>query len=228
VVDVFEHDRELAHAAGGADASLRAAAVEVPRGRWQAPRRAEPGALGLLVLEGVLIRRVRYGAADGSELLGPGDLLRPWLEDAETLVDADPQWEVIEQARLALLNGRAAQVCAAQPALVGALLDRALIRSRRRAMLSAVAATKRIEDRLLLLFGHLAGRWGHVTPQGVVIPLPLTHTLLAELVAARRPTVTTAFRALREADILERLEDGWLLTPNGQEQLRASRSEFPA
>ena len=224
MVDVFELDHELADTIGNGDleSALRTAAVEVPRGPWAAPRRAEPGALGLLVLDGLMIRRVRYGTATCSELLGPGDLLRPWLEDAESLLEAEAEWEVIEPGRLALLNGRAAQLCAAQPALVGKLLDRALLRARRRAMLSAIAATKRIEDRLLLLFGHLGGRWGHVTPEGVVIPLKLTHALLADLVAARRPTVTTAVRGLREAGILERHEEGWLLTPHGQDQLRAT------
>jgi CRP/FNR family transcriptional regulator, cyclic AMP receptor protein len=232
LVDIFEVDPDLAEAANhdgqGAD-SLVAAAVDVPPGPWAAPQRAEAGALGLLVLHGVLIRRVQFSAATGAELLGPGDLLRPWLEDAESLIEAEPVWEVLEPARLALLNGRAAQLCASRPPLVGKLLDRALVRSRRRTMLSAIAATKRIDERLLLLFGHLAARWGHVTRDGVVVPLPLTHALLADLIAARRPTVTTAIRSLREAGAVERHDEGWLLTVAGQEQLAATgRSVSPA
>lgn len=225
VVDVFDFDRELADVTkrnGDHPQTLRAAAVDLPRGTWSAPRRAESGALGLLVLDGVLTRSVRYGPSSCCELLGPGDLLRPWLEDAEAISATDDAWEVVEPAQLALLNGRAAQLCASRPELVAKLLDRALLRSRRRTMLSTIAATKRIEDRLLLLFGHLGARWGRVTPAGVTVSLPLTHALLAELVAARRPTVTTACRALRDAELLERHDGSWLLTPAGQEELAAS------
>ena len=40
-------------------------------------------ALGLLVLDGLIIRRVGVAGRFGAELLGDGDLLRPWeREDA--------------------------------------------------------------------------------------------------------------------------------------------------
>ena len=43
---------------------------------------------------------------------------------------------------------------------------------------------------------HLAERWGRVHPDGVVIPLPLNHQRLADLVGAHRPSVTTAMGEL--------------------------------
>ena len=39
--------------------------------------------LGLLVLDGLLIRRIELAGRFAAELLGPGDLLRPWQEDDE-------------------------------------------------------------------------------------------------------------------------------------------------
>src|SRR5579884_3159947 len=39
--------------------------------------------LGLLVVDGLLIRRVLVGARASCELFGVGDVLRPWDEDIE-------------------------------------------------------------------------------------------------------------------------------------------------
>jgi CRP-like cAMP-binding protein len=39
----------------------------------------------------------------------------------------------------------------------------------------------------------------------------LTHALLADLVAARRPTVTSALSELSRRGLVRYLEDGWLL-----------------
>jgi CRP/FNR family transcriptional regulator, cyclic AMP receptor protein len=66
---------------------------------------------------------------------------------------------------------------------------------------------------LLTLFWHLAERWGRVTPDGVLLPLTLSHRMLGQLVGARRPTVSTALGALTRAGEVSRALDGtWLLT----------------
>jgi CRP-like cAMP-binding protein len=65
--------------------------------------------------------------------------------------------------------------------------------------------------RLQMLLWHIAARWGRVTAQGVKVPLRLTHTLLAELAAARRPTVTTALSELARRKLVVTQSDGWLL-----------------
>jgi CRP-like cAMP-binding protein len=54
----------------------------------QHPDRAR-GGYGLLVLEGLLLRRVGIEGRYGAELLGPGDLLRPWQRDVNVLA---PDW----------------------------------------------------------------------------------------------------------------------------------------
>jgi CRP-like cAMP-binding protein len=62
-----------------------------------------------------------------------------------------------------------------------------------------------------MLFWHFAGRWGRVRGDGVLLPLRLTHTVLADLVAARRPTVTTALSDLSKRGLIRAVDDGWLL-----------------
>ena len=51
-----------------------------------------------------------------------------------------------------------------------------------------------------------------MTTEGIALRLPLTHRLLAELIGARRPTVTTAVGQLESRGALSRRpRDEWLL-----------------
>jgi CRP-like cAMP-binding protein len=75
----------------------------------------------------------------------------------------------------------------------------------------AIVHQARVDVRLHMLFWHLASRFGRVRGDGVIVPLRLTHALLAELVAARRPTVTSALSALAREGRVRSLDDGWLL-----------------
>jgi len=50
----------------------------------------------------------------------------------------------------------------------------------------------------MILFWHLADRWGRVTPDGVLVELELTHGLLSRLTSLRRPTVSATLKELRE------------------------------
>lgn len=62
------------------------------------------------------------------------------------------------------------------------------------------------------LFGALGNRWGRRTPDGIGISLPLTYEMVAMLVGAHQPTVTSALRRLSCARRLRREgERGWLL-----------------
>jgi hypothetical protein len=52
-----------------------------------------------------------------------------------------------------------------------------------------------------------------MTPDGVALPMTLSHRMLGQLVGARRPTVSTALSELAKEDELHRRDDGtWLLT----------------
>ena len=60
-----------------------------------------------------------------------------------------------------------------------------------------------------------------MTPDGIVVPLPLGHQRLADLVGAHRPSVTTALGELGRDGAISRRQDGnWLLHGAPPEQLR--------
>lgn len=171
-----------------------------------------PGGIGLLVLRGLLIRRVSVESGFGTELLGQGDLLRPWQgEGAQSSLTRTSGWRVLEQARIAVLDRYAAARLARYPELTGRLVAKALERSRNLAAATAIAQHTRVEVRLHMLFWHLADRWGRVTPDGVIVPLRLTHAILADLVSARRPTVSTGLSVLARQGLIEKVGREWLL-----------------
>jgi CRP/FNR family transcriptional regulator, cyclic AMP receptor protein len=194
--------------------ACRAETLEVRQGEWDpeaAGARAEDG-YGLLVLSGVFCRRVVQGQRYGAELLGPGDLLRPWDRiDAWSSIPLSSAWLAIEDARLAVLDRDFAVRCAEFPEVSVALIRRGLMRSRYLAMLFAIVAERRVETRLTMIFWHLADRFGRMRGEWVEIPVPLTHRILSELVAARRPSVSTALTKLQEQGVLQRTETGWQL-----------------
>lgn len=59
-------------------------------------------------------------------------------------------------------------------------------------------------------------------PEGIVLPLALTHDLLGQLIGARRSTTTLALRALESDGLFRRTEDGsWLLMAAGERRVNA-------
>lgn len=104
------------------------------------------------------------------------------------------------------------------------LFNRGTRRAHHLAVALAIAHHQRVEDRLLLTLWHLAERWGRVHPDGIVLPLPLGHQRLADLVGAHRPTVTTALGDLARAGTVSRRDHGdWVLHGPPPEQLRHHR-----
>jgi CRP-like cAMP-binding protein len=190
-----------------------APAMNLPRGRWEGQHTdITPGGIGLLVLRGLLIRRVSIEGGLGAELLGQGDLLRPWQgEGAQSTLSHISGWRVLEPARIAVLDRYAAVRLARYPVLTGRLVAKALERSRNLAAAMAIAHHTRVEIRLHMLFWHLADRWGRVRPGGVIVPLRLTHAILADLVSARRPSVSTGLSVLARQGLIERVDREWLL-----------------
>jgi hypothetical protein len=86
-----------------------------------------------------------------------------------------------------------------------------MLRSRHLALTLAIVQQPRVDHRLHWIFWHLADRWGRTGPDGVRVELPLTHSLLSELVAARRPSVTTALASLATEGKIVRDGRSWLL-----------------
>jgi CRP-like cAMP-binding protein len=168
--------------------------------------------IGLLVLDGLLVRRVGVDGRYGAELLGDGDLLCPWQEDdLEATVPRTTRWQILQPTRMAVLDQRVTRRIARYPALTGQLVGRALRRSRNLTVNMAIVHQARVDSRLQILLWHLADRWGKVSPNGIVLPLTLSHAALADLVAARRPTVTTALADLDGRGLVHRTDAGWLL-----------------
>lgn len=213
--------REDVYLAEAIPVPVRAKAVEeciatvmrIPRGAWAGHRmNSLPDGIGLLVLEGLLIRHVGVSGSFGAELLGPGDLLRPWQEPDKPMLPHTVGWRVLQEVRAAVLDREAARRLARYPELTGRLVAREVERSRNLAINMAIVGQARVDVRIHMLLWHLAARWGYVRSEGTILPLPLTHEVLAELVAARRPTVSTALARLARSELVHAEKDGWLLS----------------
>lgn len=232
-VRVLEEAPDLATGLeGGELAAARAVparAVRLDPGPWDAIGLIDPrGALGLLVLDGLLLRELELlGSVSCTELLGRGDILRPWVgrDDHFASIPTDARWEVATPVRVALLDRRFALAVARWPEVAAGVLDRSVERSRSTLFQLAVCHLTRVDVRLLVTLWHLADRFGRVTPEGVLLPLALAHRTLASIVGARRPSVTTALSALRGDGHVERVEDGWLLHGDPPEELDRLRRQ---
>jgi CRP-like cAMP-binding protein len=237
VVRVLEQDPDLAADVPPRTAELlrrRAVArtLELPTGPWEAPSDpvAYGGHLGLLVLDGVLTRDLLVAGTTCAELLGPGDLLRPWDTLGESpLGSTRVTWEVLTPTRVALLDRDFTLTVGRVPELTTAIVGRSVRRARWIALHLAIRCLKRIDARLLVLLWHLADRFGRVTPEGVVVPLGLTHARLGRLVGAQRPSVTSALGELAARGLVSRRDDGsWLLRGDCATELaRLARSGPP-
>ena len=171
------------------------------------------GHLGLLVVDGLLVRTLHLAGRESSEVVGPGDLLRPWdVDDEHGSVACVSEWRVLQPTLLASLDRRFAAGAARWPAITAALLERSARRSRALVHQATIGHVRRADSRLLLALWHLADRWGRVTPRGVLVPVPLTHQLLAQITCLRRPTVSAGLGELAQAGEISSLRDGgWLL-----------------
>ena len=207
-------------------------AARIPEGDREAARRNlvaavhryEPGSAnaleegfdeecaGLLVLQGLLSRDVEFAGNRSRELLGEGDLLRPWDTEKDYMPPfSSAEFTILEPTRVAHLGERMLRLGARWPGFVDELLRRAVQRSRWLAIRLAIDGATRIDDRVILFLWHAAGRWGRVTSEGVVLPFKLTHEVLADLIGAQRPSVTTALTDLRRAGRLEVRDADFLL-----------------
>jgi len=187
----------------------------LPEGPWSAGRLAatNPEHVGLLVLEGVVSREVVVADTVSTELLGPGDVLRPWaVSGSPSLLQITVRWSVLTECRVAILDRRFGNRVIQWPEVNSVLIDRIDHRAQRLATTQAISQLNRVDRRLLALFWHLAERWGRMTPEGMAVPLTLSHRMLGQLVGARRPTVSTAIGDLARRDELVRRANGsWLL-----------------
>jgi CRP-like cAMP-binding protein len=113
--------------------------------------------------------------------------------------------------RIAVLDERFGRIVGRWPEVTAGLLSRTIRRSRWMAIMLAISNLTRVDERVIAVMWHLADRWGHVTPDGVVVPVPLTHEMIGKLVGAHRPSVTSALGELQRRGTLTRRDNAWVL-----------------
>src|ERR671918_2191504 len=102
-VQLLDVDTELARGldprrAREAAQRLYARAIDIPRGRWVPSRSLLEGTrpIGLLILEGLLVREATVDEHPSAELLGPGDVLRAWDDsENEELLPRAIEWSAL-------------------------------------------------------------------------------------------------------------------------------------
>jgi CRP/FNR family transcriptional regulator, cyclic AMP receptor protein len=195
---------------------LRARVIVVNRPRWQPPELDPRTTYGLLVLDGLIGRRIRIGRAVSTELLSAGDILRPWEEPCLwNLIPPEVDWRVFRPTRVAILDERITKLICARPELAIAFSGRLYRRARHAEYIMAISHLPKVEHKLLATLWHLASNWGRVTLEGVYIPFRLTHEVLGEILGAKRPSVTTAMTHLqRRGEVAIGAGGGYLLKGN--------------
>jgi CRP/FNR family transcriptional regulator, cyclic AMP receptor protein len=199
--------------AGEREAAARDVQVPVmrlPAGLWEPPPENEGGGLGYLLRSGTLLRRVTIEGGCSVELLGPGDCLFPWREESASFSRAE--WRVVNHARLAVLDLRPGAVLSRWPSIGAEIAGRAIDRSRALALQSAIMSIVGVEERLSTLLWGLAERWGRTVPGGAEVEVDVPQSVLAEMIGARRPTVSKALGSLCDQGLIGSPRQGqWLL-----------------
>lgn len=228
-VSVLERDPDLGEQLspeefGPARQQAVARIVRYPKGEWATGQQEvdRVGALGLLIIEGLLVRKVTVGDRTCAELLGPGDVTQPWLRTGpDSSIGTEVNWQVARPLAMALLDRGFLGRVARWPEIPAAVARRIMLRVHWLSFHLAVCHMRRVDDRLEMVLWHFADRWGRVTPSGIQIDIPLTHSLLALVVGARRPSVTSAVRELIDAGRIESQRGSrWLLHGEPPAELR--------
>lgn len=203
--------------------ALRVPVIELPAGPLDREGLVAGGGFGAVVLSGLLMRHLDIGGHPALDLHGPGDLIGV-RSVADTLLPAGDSWIATVPTRLGVLDDRFLMAVRRWPRLVTGLFQQTQEQHDRLLFQLVIAEQPRVEDRLLALFWHLAERFGHVTIEGIVVSLGLTHEALGRLIGAQRPTVTLALRALSARGAVQRRPDrSWLVTEQpGDVELKAA------
>ncbi|MBV9604074.1 MAG: Crp/Fnr family transcriptional regulator [Solirubrobacterales bacterium] len=194
---------------------------EFERGPWRFEPQPELGSFGALILDGLILIRIDAASRSHIEMLGPGDVVSPWVgTGADLSTPTVLTASVVARARVALLDRRFALRTARWPEVHAALIQRCIDRARRLSLQSAINALPRIEERVEVTLWELGYRFGRVTPEGIVVELPISHSQLAEIVAAQRPSVSTAVVRLEDQGQISRTaRRTWLLRGSPPEML---------
>ena len=207
--------------------ALVASALKIERGPWEPTNggfEARAGDLGVLVVRGYLLRDVHVGQSVCAELVGKGEVLRPWAHiGLGAPVPSEVAWTVLEDATIAYLDRRFLETAAQWPEVVEALTARAVERAQSVAVALAIAGISGLPSRMLALLWTLADRFGRVASDGVRIDVALTQSVLARLVGASRQSVSSALKRLeREGRIARSPGGGYVLYGDAPAELGAA------
>ncbi len=214
---VLQVDPELA---ADVPSQERSRAVEASRapvrdlslGEWQFQPVPGSRSLGALILMGVVVLRMEFGGCSHLEVLGKGDVLNPWQLETDTRLQEQISVQVVQSGCVAVLDRRFAEQMTPWPEVFAALMSRQIMRTRRMVLQACILSRSRVDERLELMLWRLGEQFGSVTREGLLVRLPFTHVQLAEMIAARRSTVTMAVSRLVAEDRLRRPgRNQWLL-----------------
>jgi CRP-like cAMP-binding protein len=185
--------------------------LSLPVGFWVPPP-ADQDALGFLVVDGFMVRQVSAFRRHAAELIGPGDHVAAHALDAEPSAPFAHGLRALTPTTIGVLDVEFTSVLARYPSIAATLLERAAAQARRLVRQGTIAQLPGLASRLVVLFWQLADQWGQREGGEVVLPIPLGHQLLADLVSAQRESVSRALAALRSHGIVDRRSDGgWVL-----------------
>jgi CRP/FNR family transcriptional regulator, cyclic AMP receptor protein len=189
--------------------------VHVHAGRWDIQQLREAEGVrgevyGFVLASGTITIDVRFASRRAARVLGPNELVLLDGWDSDTL-PVSWEWTVLEPTTIAVLDERIEVIARHWPRLMTALVIRGADQTRHALLQQAISQLPRVEDRLLALMWSLADSRGTMTERGVRLPLSLTHETLAQMVGARRPTVSLGLKALSERGVVVSDGDGWLI-----------------
>src|ERR1700754_1273169 len=120
-----------------AERELRVRVTTFSVGEWDGRRLADadPTHVGLLVADGVLAREIVLGDTVSTELLGPGDIVRPWhIGGPPELLEVAVRWNSLSSVQLGLLDRRLAVALGRYPEVWAVVVDRLSERAQRLAI----------------------------------------------------------------------------------------------
>lgn len=165
-----------------------------------------PGTQVLVVEAGFVVLRATDPASGRGVVIchgGPGTFL-PFVLPSHELV-------ALVDSRLTVITVDAYEQLLELPDAAQALLGgmEAIVRQQQRTIV-ALASSHHL-DRLREKLLQLAEDHGRVAREGVLLQLPITHELLAEMIGSARETVTRAVDALEQNGFLRREDRGYVL-----------------
>jgi CRP/FNR family cyclic AMP-dependent transcriptional regulator len=202
-------------------------AVRLDEGRWNVQQLRDARGVrgevyGFVLTEGTITIDASFAGRRAARVLAPNELilLEGWDNDSLPV-----QWEftVLEPTTIAVLDERLEVISRHWPGLMTALVIRGADQTRHALLQQAIGQLPRVEDRLLALMWSLADSRGIVRSNGVHVPLALTHETLAQMIGARRPTVSLGLKALSERGLVSADGDGWLIARDSLDEFADGR-----